>query len=283
MIITQKEDLRTHMDNRRIGFFDSGIGGLTSIPYLMKKYPDEHVIFFGDTARTPYGSKSEHVIRRFTLELGEFMKERNVKMMVAACNTISATGLGLLRETYPDIPVTGVIEPVCDVVARDCGTDEHIGILATRATVTTGAYPDAIRMRKPELMNIYQAACPAFVPLIEEGMINNNIIYDTIRYYLDDFMKENSIDTLVLGCTHYQLIRKPIEDLYPGVRIISSSEEVVTSIGRIMNEHDMFAGANNEENVFYASDLSENFVNMIKLLLGSEQEELKIAFKSLDM
>ena len=90
------------MDNRRIGFFDSGIGGLTSIPYLMKKFPDERVIFFGDTARTPYGSKSEHVIKRFTLEIGEFMQKRDVKMMVAACNTISATGLGILREKYPE-------------------------------------------------------------------------------------------------------------------------------------------------------------------------------------
>lgn len=271
------------MDNRRIGFFDSGIGGLTSIPYLMKKYPDEHVIFFGDTARTPYGSKSDHVIRRFALELGEFMHQRDVKMMVAACNTISATGLGLLREKYPEVPVTGVIEPACDVVAESCGADEHVGILATKATVASNAYIDAIRARKPELKNISQMACPAFVPLIEEGIINNNIMYETIKYYLDDFMKGNKIGTLVLGCTHYQLIRKPISDLYPGVRIISSSEEVVTQIGRILEEHDMLAGENSEENVFYASDLSDNFVNMISMLLGSEQDELNIRFKSLDM
>ena len=271
------------MDDRRIGFFDSGIGGLTSIPYLLKQYPDEHVIFFGDTARTPYGSKSEHVIKRFTMELGNFMHERNVKMMVAACNTISATGLGILREKYPDIPVTGVIEPACDVVARDCGADERIGILATRATVASCAYVDTIHEKKPGIENIFQVACPAFVPLIEEGIIDNNIIYDTIRYYLDDFMKENRIDTLVLGCTHYQLIRRQIEELYPGVRIISSSEEVVSSIGKLLSEHDMLAGKNSEENVFYASDLSENFVNMIKLLLGKEQEELDIRFKSLDI
>ena len=271
------------MDDRRIGFFDSGIGGLTSIPYLLKQYPDEHVIFFGDTARTPYGSKSDHVIQRFTMELGNFMHERNVKMMVAACNTISATGLGILREKYPEIPVTGVIEPACDVIARDCGSEERIGILATKATVASNAYEDTIREKKPGITNIFQVACPAFVPLIEEGIIDNNIIYDTIRYYLDDFMRENRIDTLVLGCTHYQLIRKPIEKLYPGVRIVSSSEEVVSSIGKLLGEHDMLAGKNSEENVFYASDLSENFVNMIKLLLGKEQEELDIRFKSLDI
>ena len=271
------------MDNRRIGFFDSGIGGLTSIPYLMKDYPDEHVIFFGDTARTPYGSKSEHVIRRFTLEIGEFMQNHNVKMMVAACNTISATGLGVLREKYPDIPVTGVIEPACDVVAERCGTDEHVGILATRATVASGAYADSIKLRKPEMKYIYQTPCPAFVPLIEEGIIDNNILAETIHYYLDEFMRYNRIDTLVLGCTHYQLIRGLIEKLYPGVRIISSSEEVVSTIGRILNDHDMLAGKNDEKSVFYASDLSENFLNMITMLLGSKQEELNIRFKSLDM
>ena len=271
------------MDNRRIGFFDSGIGGLTSIPYLMKDYPDEHVIFFGDTARTPYGSKSSRVIRRFALEIGDFMVKSNVKMIVAACNTISANGLDVLREKYPEIPVLGVIEPACDVVAASCGSDDHVGILATRATVKSGAYVDAIRSRRPDMENIYQAACPAFVPLIEERIIDNNIMRDTIRYYLDDFMADNKIDTLVLGCTHYHLIRKQIEDIYPGVRIISSSEEVVKEIGSILAERDMLAGKNDEENVFYASDLSENFINMISMLLGSEQDELNIQFTNLDM
>lgn len=271
------------MDNRRIGFFDSGIGGLTSIPYLMKRYPDEHVIFFGDTARTPYGSKSDHVIQRFTAEIGEFMKKSDVKMMVAACNTISATSLDILREKYPDTPVTGVIEPACDMVAAKCGADDHVGILATRATVSTNAYLNAIRVRRPDMKNLFQTPCPAFVPLIEEGIIDNNIMYDTIKYYLDDFVNENKIDTLVLGCTHYQLIRKLIEEIYPDIRIISSSEEVVKEIGSILGERDMFAGENDEENVFYASDLSVNFINMINMLLGSEQDELKIRFKNLDM
>ncbi len=271
------------MDNRKIGFFDSGIGGLTSIPYLMKGYPDEHVIFFGDTARTPYGSKSAHVIKRFTSEIGEFMHRSNVKMMVAACNTISATSLDILRDKYPDTPVTGVIEPACDVVAAKCGRNDHVGILATRATVSTHAYIDSIKVRRPEMENIFQTACPAFVPLIEEGIIDNNIMYDTIRYYLDDFVTGNSIDTLVLGCTHYQLIRKQIEEIYPDVRIISSSEEVVKKIGEILSDHDMLAGPNDEENVFYASDLSDNFINMINMLLGSEQEDLNIRFKNLDM
>ena len=271
------------MDDRRIGFFDSGIGGLTSIPYLLKDHPYEHVIFFGDTARTPYGSKSKHVIERFTLEIGEFMHKNDVKMMVAACNTISATGLGVLREHYPDIPVTGVVEPTARFVSDNCGSDERIGILATRATVSSNAYPEAIEALSPGPRNVFQKACPAFVPLIEEGMIDNNIIDDTIRYYLDDFIRDNAIDALVLGCTHYQLIRKEIEKLYPGIRIISSSEEVITAVGDILGEKDMLAGENDMESVYYASDLSDNFLNMITLLLGKEQEELNIRFKSMDM
>ena len=271
------------MDNRKIGIFDSGIGGLTCIPYLMKDLPDEHVIFFGDTARTPYGSKSEHVIRRFTLDIANFMKSKDVKMMVAACNTISAVGLSALRDEYPDMPVTGVIEPACDMVAEKCGIDEHIGILATKATVSSNAYVDAIRVRKPDYANIYQTACPAFVPLIEEGITDNNVMKEAIKYYLDDFIRDNKIDMLVLGCTHYQLIRKTLEEIYPGLGIISSSEEVATSIRNILSSRDMLAGPNDEESVFYASDLSENFVNMITALLGKEQEELNIRFKSLDI
>lgn len=271
------------MDNRRIGFFDSGIGGLTSIPYLMKDYPNEHVIFFGDTARTPYGSKSKHVIERFTLEIGEFMKKSDVKMMVAACNTVSAIGLSVLREKYPEIPVTGVIEPAARVIAESVGSDERIGIIATKATVQSGEYEHAIREKNDSIKNIFQMPCPAFVPLIEEGIIDNGIMDETIKYYLDDFVRDNAIDVLVLGCTHYQLIRKRIEAIYPGIRTVSSSEEVVSAIGAILSDKDMLAGPNDEESVFYASDLSDNFLEMIERLLGKEQDEFNIRFKSVDM
>ena len=271
------------MDNRLIGVFDSGIGGLTSIPYLMRKLPNEHVIFFGDTARTPYGSKSEHVIRRFALEIGEFMAKKDVKMMVSACNTISATGLPVLRERYPEVPVIGVLDPTCELLAKECSGDENIGIIATKATISSNAYPEAIRSKAPSLVNIYQKACPAFVPLIEEGIVENDIMDGMIRFYLDDFIRENGIDTLVLGCTHYQLIRKEIEKLYPGLRTVSSSEEVANAIESVLKSGDALAEENDNESVFYASDLSDNFVNMISSLLGKDEEELRIKFKSMDM
>ena len=214
------------MDNRPIGIFDSGIGGLTSIPYLLRQLPNERIIFFGDTARTPYGSKSIDTIRQFTMQIGDFMKSNDVKMMLVACNTISATSLDLLKETYPDIPIIGTISPTSRVIANKCNGMDRIGIMATKATVKSGVYIEKIKEKNYQLKNIYARECPALVPLIEEGIIDNEIMDLTIKYYLDDFIAENNIDTLVLACTHYPLIKRNLERLYPDVSIISSSKEV---------------------------------------------------------
>lgn len=271
------------MDNRPIGFFDSGIGGLTSIPYIMRKLPDERIIFFGDTARTPYGSKSTDTIRQFTMQIGEFMAKNDVKMMVIACNTISATCIDELRIKYPDKPIISAISPTARVVAENCNAEENIGILATKATIKSGAYEDKIKKKNKTLNNLFPMACPAFVPLIEEGIIDNEIMDLTIKYYLDDFMKTHSIDTLVLGCTHYPLISKNLKRIYPGVKIINSSKEAATAVNIELKKYDLLAEKRLGKNVFYASDLSENFMNMIQLILGKYQEELNIRFKNLDL
>nr|MCR5421567.1 glutamate racemase [Lachnospiraceae bacterium] len=238
------------MDNRPIGFFDSGIGGLTSVPYLMRMMPEERIIFFGDTARTPYGSKSTSTIKQFTMQIGEFLARQNVKMMVIACNTISATCIEELRRAYPDIPVVGVISPTARVIAKDCRPSDNIGILATKATVRSGAYEKKILEKNPSMDNLHSIACPAFVPLIEEGIINHKIMDLTIKYYLDDFMDEYKIDTLVLGCTHYPLIAENLRRIYPGVRIISSSQEVATAVGIELESRNMEADKREKENVF---------------------------------
>ncbi|MDY2959651.1 MAG: glutamate racemase [Hornefia sp.] len=271
------------MDNRPIGFFDSGIGGLTSIPYIMRRLPDERIIFFGDTARTPYGSKSPDTIRQFTMQIGEFMVKNNVKMMVIACNTISATCIGELREKYPGIPIISAISPTARVVAENCNPGNNIGILATKVTIKSGAYVDKIQDKNKNLKNLFSAACPAFVPLIEEGIIDNEIMDLTIKYYLDDFMKDYEIDTLVLGCTHYPLISANLKRIYPGVNIINSSKEAAVAVNIELEKNNLLADSRSGDNVFYASDLSENFMNMIQLILGKEQEELNIRFKNLDL
>lgn len=268
------------MDNRPIGFFDSGLGGLTCIPNLMKTFPKERIIYFGDTARTPYGSKATSTIKSFSLQIADFLVRHNVKMIVIACNTVSATCLSDLQERYPDVPVVGIIRPAAETIAKSCSTMNKIGIIGTKVTIQSSAYKEQVRSINNEL-DIYETPCPAFVPLIEEGIIQNDIMDLTIKYYLDDFVLENRLDTVVLGCTHYPLIRSNIKRLYPSLRIINPSEEIIHSIERILRERDMLAGDFDFENIFYASDLSENFVNMIDRIF--HDEDIKVKFKNLEL
>ena len=251
------------MDNRPIGFFDSGVGGVTTIPHIMRMLPNESIIFFGDTARTPYGSKSAKTIRQFTLQIGEFLKNNDVKMIVIACNTVSSTALELLRETYPDIPIVGCITPTAKEVVKICDKDSRIGIMATKATVKSGVYEDKIKSLNEELF-IESIACPALVPLIEEGIIDNEIMDLTLKYY-------------------YPLISKNLKRLYPNIKIFSSSKEVATAVKMELEAADMLSQNENAKSIFYASDLSENFVNMIERILGRDSDELNIKFKNLDI
>ncbi|MGI6257356.1 MAG: glutamate racemase [Anaerovoracaceae bacterium] len=268
------------MDNRPIGFFDSGLGGLTCIPHLMERLPEEKIVYFGDTARTPYGSKAVSTIRTFSTQITDFLIKKNVKMVIIACNTVSATCLPQLRERYPDIPILGIIQPAAEKVARVCGGMNRIGIIGTKVTVTSHTYRELIRQLNPDL-EIFEAPCPAFVPLIEEGIINSDIMDLTIRHYMSDFILENRLDTLVLGCTHYPLIRHHIERMYANLHIIDPSEEIVDNLEGVLSQKDMMAGPSDLENVFYASDLSDNFTGMIDRIFSNTA--VKVKFKNLDV
>jgi glutamate racemase len=268
------------MDNRPIGFFDSGLGGLTCIPYLMKALPGESLIYFGDTARTPYGSKAENTIRHFAYEITDFLAEEDVKAIVIACNTVSAICLDDVRKRHPGIPILGIISPAARRVAEVCGASDRIGIIGTKVTIGSGAYRKKITSYRPEL-DINEIACPAFVPLIEEGIIKSDIMDLTIKYYLEQFVEYTKIDTLVLGCTHYPLIRENISRIFPALRIIDPSEEIMTSISAALRERDMFSGAREGERTFYASDLSENFINMINRIFTGTG--FTVAFKNFDL
>ena len=270
------------MDNRPIGFFDSGLGGLTCIPYLMRKLPDEKMIYFGDTARTPYGSKAITTIRSFSTEIAGFLVKNDVKMIVIACNTVSATCLEDLRVRFPQIPILGIIEPACRRVADCCSPENNIGIIGTKVTIASKAYETCINKYNDRL-NIFEAPCPAFVPLIEEGIIENDIMDLTIKYYMDDFVYGNNLDTVILGCTHYPLISENIERIYPKLSIINPSSIIVSNIEQILKEKDMLAEASQFENVFYASDLSENFINMIDNIFEKESEGAKVKFLNFDL
>lgn len=270
------------MDNRPIGFFDSGLGGLTCIPYLMKKLPDEKIIYFGDTARTPYGSKAISTIKNFSAEIADFLVKNDVKMIVIACNTVSATCLEDLRKKFPQIPILGIIEPAARKLAETCDDTNNIGIIGTKVTIASKAYEMCVD-KYTDRLKIYEAACPAFVPLIEEGIIDNDIMDLTIKYYMDEFVKDNALDTVILGCTHYPLIKNSIKKLYPKLEIINPSSIIVEDIEKILKEKDMFAEGSDVQNVFYASDLSENFINMIDHIFEDESEEAKVKFKNFDL
>lgn len=269
------------MDNRPIGFFDSGLGGLTCIPYILKALPHERIVYFGDTARTPYGSKAPSTIRKFAAEISDFLIEtQDVKMIAIACNTVSAVALEELRKRRPGVPFLGIIAPASNTVAKTCSPDSRIGIIGTRATIASGVYPGKILALNPEL-SIFQQSCPVLVPLIEEGIAQTEIVDLSIRYYLDSFITENRIDTLVLGCTHYPLIRDHIARLYPGLRIIDPSEEMLQSVTDALDRFGLAAGNREPDHVFYASDLSETFVNMIEKIFPGPDHP--VSFKTFDL
>ncbi|PAB58635.1 glutamate racemase [Anaeromicrobium sediminis] len=268
------------MNNRPIGVFDSGVGGLTAIPHILRELPNERLIYFGDTARTPYGSKAKTTIKHFTKQIVDFLISNDVKMIVIACNTITSTCLDYLQELYPHIPFIGIIEPAAQKVAETSGEDNNIGIIATKVTTREKTYIESIHKYNHKL-SLYDKSCPIFVPLIEEGIIDNDIMELSVKYYLDDFIKGNRIDTLVLGCTHYPLVRKTIKKIYPNLKIVNPSFEIIKSVKETLIEENLLADNPSYENTFYASDLSENFINMINSIFG--EANVKIDFKNFDL
>lgn len=265
------------MDNRAIGFFDSGLGGLTSVPVLKRALPNEKVLYFGDTARTPYGSKSPETVCKFSAQIVDYLVSKNVKLIVIACNTVTAMALDMLRNRHPEVPIVGVIDPTARRVAAD--NTLNVGIIGTKVTIESGVYAERIHELNPNI-NTFSLACPAFVPLIEEGIIDNEIMDLTIKYYMDDFVKKNQLDSLILGCTHYPLIAPNISRLYPKLRLYNSSAEVISDVVDILTERDMLAEENDFPDRFYASDLSENFIRMTDTLF--EGYDTKIKLKKLD-
>ena len=266
------------MDNRPIGFFDSGVGGLTCVRALQKLLPNERVVFFGDTARTPYGSKSPETIKKFTFQIVDYLMTYDVKMIVIACNTISATCLNDLRERYPDVPIVGIIEPIANKIIREETEEIEIGVIATKATVASGVYEKLIRSGNDKV-KLYSKACPVLVPLIEEGITNHEIMDLTLKYYLDDFIRENKLKKLVLGCTHYPFLKKNFGRIYPELDLLNPSKEVIFEVERILRERDMLADDTNAaEHLCYASDLSENFHNVVNRVFEDDQE-VRLEFK----
>jgi glutamate racemase len=205
-----RQESTTPADERRpIGVFDSGVGGLTVVRALRSVLPGENVVYLGDTARVPYGSKSPRTVERYSLACQRFLMERGVKLVLIACNTASATALPALAAASP-VPVIGAVEPGA-VSALAATQNRHIGVIGTLATVRSGAYGEAIAARDPEA-TLTALACPLLVPLAEEGWTDDEVAALVARRYLAElFQRDPQIDTLVLGCTHYPLLRGVLE------------------------------------------------------------------------
>ncbi|MEO6488258.1 MAG: glutamate racemase [Thermoanaerobaculia bacterium] len=218
--------MATGNDVRPIGIFDSGVGGLTVFREIARALPHEHLVYLGDSARVPYGTKSPATVVRYSLEAAQHLMERNVKMMVVACNTATAAALPVLQKRL-DIPVIGVIEP--GARAAVAVTRGHIGVIATEGTVKSDAYRRAILALDPSL-KVVQAAAPLFVPLAEEGWANTHVAREVAEIYLGPLI-DSGIDTLVLGCTHYPILRATIEKVVGDrVRIVDSAETTAAAV-----------------------------------------------------
>ncbi len=213
--------------DRPIGVFDSGIGGLTVVRALRRLLPGESIVYLGDTARLPYGSKSHRTIERYTLQMGEILQRFDPKLLVVACNTASAHGLPALQAASP-CPVLGVIEPGAEVAALAKGP---VGVIGTLATISSASYDKAIHRRDPEKV-IHSMACPLFVPLAEEGWFDDPITDAISRRYLNQLPFEAK--TVVLGCTHYPTLLPSLERTRPGTRWIDSGEVTAQSVDRLL-------------------------------------------------
>jgi len=210
------------MRNSPIGVFDSGVGGLTVVKQLTGEMPNEDIVYFGDTARVPYGTKSPSTIKKFSIENVLFLMKHNVKLIIIACNTSSAIGLPFLSK-YFSVPMIGVIKPGAKAAVRST-RNGRIGVIGTTATISSKAYENEIRAFNPKI-RVYSKDCPLFVPLVEEGWAGDGIVDIAARKYLFP-LKEKKIDTIILGCTHYPLLKSAIQKMMgKAVRLVDSAEE----------------------------------------------------------
>jgi len=258
------------MDNRPIGVFDSGMGGLTCIPYLRKLLPKEKLIYFGDTDRAPYGSKSVKKLERYSKQIVQFLMEQDVKLIIIACNTVSATCLDVLHKAFPDTPILGIIEPIAEKLADQGAEPVNVGVIATRATINSGVYVNLITSRN-KYLRIFSQSCPLFVPIIEEGLIGTVIADETIRYYLDDFIRLNELQKLILGCTHYPLLAEKIGQIYPEIELLNPALDVSLSAKAFLTEHDLLADTLKPAHLCYASDLTGSFSALAENVFGSRR------------
>ncbi len=257
---------RTGAAGRAIGIFDSGVGGLTVFKRIAQRLPHEHLCYLGDTARVPYGTKSADTVIRYARSCAARLTERGIKLLVVACNTASAYALESLAAELP-VPVVGVVEPGAREAVRCC-KNGRVGVIGTSGTVASGAYTRAIAALNSDI-RVYSKACTLFVPLAEEGWTRGELPRTVARTYLAK-LAARRIDTLVLGCTHYPLLRGPIaEAAGPGVRLVDSAQETAKAVEAVLRESGLLRGALTPgKHRFLVSDSPVSFARVGARFLG---------------
>lgn len=253
-----------------IGVFDSGVGGLTVAKEIMRQIPEERIVYFGDTARVPYGSKSKPTIVKYTKQIIRFLRTHDVKALVIACNTMSACALEEV-EKETDIPIIGVVKPGAYVAAGKT-VSKRVGVIATESTIASGMYEQLIEKIDPEV-KVFGKACPLFCPLVEEGMLDDPVTDEIIGRYLSELLKKD-IDTLILGCTHYPLLAPAIaRQVGDKIRLVNPAFETTRQLKELLFDNSILSASDyNEKDKyhFYVSDQAEKFSRFAARILDIE-------------
>ena len=259
---------------RPIGVFDSGIGGLTVVKALRDRLPNETIVYLGDTARVPYGPKSPDTVQRYALELADMLMKKNAKALVVACNTVSSVALPLLTRKF-SVPVIGVIEPGARA-ALQATHNRHVGVIGTRATIRSGAYEKALRATDSNV-RVSSRACPLLVPLIEEGLLDDDVTDRVIVRYLEPLLSDG-MDTLVLGCTHYPLLSAAIARVIGNeITLVDSAENCATTVQETLDKQSLLSPATERGELQVAlTDAADNFLNVAREALQLNFDEVEL-------
>lgn len=256
-----------------IGVFDSGLGGISVVRAIIDLLPHEHLIYFGDTARVPYGSKSEETVIRFAHQISSFLREKQVKMIVVACNTASAVALETLQQSF-NIPIVGVIAPGSEAAVKSA-SHNRIGVIGTASTIRSGAYRSAIHALDPE-MEVMDQSCPLLVPLVEEDWPHDGVVTQVLENYLASFKKQKP-DSLILGCTHYPYLKSIIQEVMgPEVHLVDSGEETATEVKSVLDKMGLLNPGNGDpgKHKFFVSDFPQKFEETASRFLGRPLDKL---------